>query len=456
MKFNVILAVDFNNGISKDGNIPWKIIEDLKYFKNITSFTKLPNAKNAVIMGRKTCESLPKKFLENRINVVLTRSVTYKNNNVIISNDFNKALAICRENLVDSIWIVGGKEIYETAFKNPDLDKIYMTVINNNYYCDNLVELPKFKIISTTEHKLIDTNINKELKVLNLICEPKHNCEQLYLNLLKDILKNGKLRETRNGKTLSLFSKEINFDITDTFPLLTTKKMFWRGIVEELLFFIRGEINSKILEEKKINIWKGNTSKEFLSKNNLDYEEGIMGPMYGYQWRYFNKPLENETGGIDQLKDLIELIKKDPHSRRLLMTDFNPCQVNEGVLYPCHSLILQFYVEDKNLSVKMYQRSADVFLGLPFNIASTSLLLMIISKLCNLNPHNVIISLGDCHIYESHLDAVKEQLSKNCLDLPKLKIPEFKTLEEVENSKFEDYTIIDYVNQGPIKAEMVA
>ena len=140
----------------------------------------------------------------------------------------------------------------------------------------------------------------------------------------------------------------------------------------------------------------------------------------------------------------------------MLMTDFNPSQVNEGVLYPCHSLILQFYVEDKNLSVKMYQCSADVFLGLPFNIASTSLLLYMISKICKLNPWNVSICLGDCHIYESHIDAVKEQLSRTCSTLPKLEIPDFKTLEDVEKSTFEDYKIVDYNYLPSIKAEMIA
>ena len=456
MKFNIIIAVDINNGISKDGEIPWKITEDMKYFKRITTDSRLPKAQNAVIMGRKTCESLPNKYLNNRLNVVLTRSVDYKNDKVIKTNNFIEALRICNDNFVDSIWVIGGKEIYDLAFKSPDLDKIYLTVINKNFNCDNIVELPKFKIISTTSQKLIDSNNNEELKILNVICEPQLNCEHLYLNLLKKIIKNGNKRETRNGTTLSVFSDEIKFNISENFPLLTTKKMFWRGIVEELLFFIRGDTDTKKLEEKNINIWKGNTSKDFLSKMELDYEEGVMGPMYGYQWRYFNKPLDQDSGGIDQLKDLIDLIKKDPNSRRLLMTDYNPSQVSQGVLYPCHSLILQFYVEDNKLSVKMYQRSADVFLGLPFNIASTSLLLTIISKLCNLMPNNVTLSLGDCHIYSEHLDAVRNQLGRNCLDLPKLEIPEFKTLEEVENSKFEDYKIVDYINQGSIKAEMVA
>ena len=233
--------------------------------------------------------------------------------------------------------------------------------------------------------------------------------------------------------------------------------MFWKGIVEELLFFIRGETNSKLLEEKGINIWKGNTSKEFLDSLGLPYNEGEMGPMYGYQWRNFNKPYGDDNGkGVDQLKLLISEIKNNPTSRRLIMTDFNPAQVNEGVLYPCHSLILQFYVNEGMLSVNMYQRRADVFLGLPFNIASTSLLLHIVASLTDLKPKDVTITLGDCHIYEEHIPQCNLQLSRKQYLLPILSIPKFSTLEEVENSVFTDYKPIDYNYHPGIKAEMKA
>ena len=457
MKFNVILAVDKFNGIGKDSNIPWYFSDDLKYFKKITTFTSLPSTQNAIIMGRKTADSLPNNFLPNRLNIVLSKNENYKNENAIIVNNFNNALDIARNKKVDTIWVIGGSEIYNIAFRHHDIDKIYLTLIDDDYNCDVKVDLPELKILKSTNSRIVIDNISKkEKELVNLIASPVFNCEQSYLNLLQDILLNGEKRMTRNAITRSLFSKELKFSIKNKFPLLTTKRMFWRGIVEELLFFIRGDVDTKKLEDKKINIWKGNTNSEFLKQMNLDYDEGVMGPMYGYQWRFFNKPFGDEKGGIDQLKDLINLIKTDPHSRRLLMTDYNPSQVNEGVLYPCHSLILQFYVKENNLSVKMYQRSADSFLGLPFNIASTSLLLTIIAKLCNLQADEVTLTLGDCHIYETHLDAVKKQLSRDSLNLPTISIPDFKTLEEVENSKFEDYVINDYNHQGGIKAEMIA
>lgn len=454
MKFNVILAVDKFNGIAKEGisgmNIPWHFSEDLKYFKRMTSHTTLPNTQNAIIMGRKTADTLPNKFLPNRLNIVLTRNNDYINDNAIKVDTFNKALKIAEVKEIDTVWIIGGAEIYNLAFKHHSIDKIFLTIIDEDYKCDIRIKLPKFKVISST------SRIEDSKKILNLVAQPIYNCEQSYLNLLDNIIINGERRETRNAATYSIFSQDLKFSIRESFPLLTTKRMFWRGIVEELLFFIRGDVDTKKLEEKNINIWKGNTNSEFLKQMNLDYEEGIMGPMYGYQWRFFNKPFDQLEGGIDQLKDLVELIKKDPNSRRLLMTDYNPSQVHQGVLYPCHSLILQFYVKENYLSVKMYQRSADSFLGLPFNIASTSLLLTIVAKLCNLQPDEVTLTLGDCHIYESHMDAVRKQLAREPLDLPTLTIPDFTTIEEVEQSNFEDYVINNYSHQGGIKAEMVA
>ena len=290
--------------------------------------------------------------------------------------------------------------------------------------------------------------------------------ETIYLDILKDVLETGEKRMTRNGTTYSKFFKTISFNMDDGFPLITTKKMFWKGVVEELLFFIRGDTNTNILSDKGIKIWESNTRLEFLDFMGLKYEEGDMGPMYGYQWRKFNKPYnvsENNIindNGIDQLKYIINEIKTNPTSRRILMTDFNPSQVNQGVLYPCHSIVIQFYVENSNtvpiLSCSMYQRSSDLFLGEPFNIASTSLLLCIVSQLVGLKPGMVHLVLGDCHIYDEHIDAVKEQLSRVPLKLCKLKIKEFTTLEQVEMAVLGDFILEDYISHPAIKAKMIA
>ncbi len=447
--FNIILATDENNGIGKNKTIPWTNSLDLKLFKSLTESNILTKI---VIMGHNTMKSLKNGYLKNRINIVITTEI---NENYINVSDFDKALEIAYSIVgkdPSRIWVIGGGLIYKIAFNHSDLNLIYHSQIAGNYECDVTIKLPCYEIIS--KEIMSQENNSVIFRVLKRI----NNAEYSYLQLLKDTLINGKLRPTRNANTLSLFGRELVFNVTHNFPLLTTKKMFLKGIVEELLFFIRGETDTNKLMEKGINIWKGNTNREFLDNLGLDYKEGMMGPMYGYQWRFFGKPYNemNSNHSIDQLKNIIETLKNDPNSRRLIMTDFNPAMVDQGVLYPCHSLIIQFYVENHKLSIKMYQRSADLFLGLPFNIASTTLLLYIVAKLVNMTPDNVHITLGDCHIYDAHIDAVKEQLSRECFDLPKLIIPDFKTLEEVENSNYTDYKLENYNSHPPIKAPMIA
>jgi thymidylate synthase len=276
-----------------------------------------------------------------------------------------------------------------------------------------------------------------------------------------DIIITGEERKTRNGITHSLFNKTLSWDLADGFPLLTTKKMFWKGIVEELLFFIRGDTDSSKLSDVGVKIWEPNTTRDFLGSMGFsNYKVGEMGPMYGYQWRFFNKPYPSSNSddfqGVDQLKKVIEEIKKDPHSRRILMSDFNPQQAHQGVLYPCHSIVIQFYVQEGRLCCSMYQRSADFFLGIPFNIASTSLLVHIISQLTRLKPGIVNLIMGDYHIYQEHVEQVFEQLKRIPKKLPILEMPQFETLEQVEKSKFEDYKIINYDSHPAIKAKMIA
>lgn len=288
-------------------------------------------------------------------------------------------------------------------------------------------------------------------------------CENQYISLLSNILENGELKETRNGKTLSLFSEYLKIDLRHGFPLLTTKKVFLRGIIEELLFFIRGSTDSKLLENKNINIWKGNTSREFLdSLHFYNRIEGLMGPMYGYQWRNFNAVYDDNTGlplnnGIDQLQNLIDLIKTDPNSRRLLLTSYNPLQADNGNLYPCHSVICQFYCDNNNhLDMNCYNRSQDVFHGVPFNIASSALLLIFISNLTNKTPRFLNIIMGDVHIYQSHIDAVKTQISRVPYQLPKLEIlKKLNTLDDICNLSFDDFILYDYKFHSPIKVDMV-
>lgn len=288
------------------------------------------------------------------------------------------------------------------------------------------------------------------------------NFEVQYLNLMVEILENGTKTPSRNGETLSKFGMHMKFDISKTMPLLTTKKVFTKGIIGELLWFLNGKTSTEFLHKHSIHIWDKNSSRQCLDARNLQrYSEGTCGPIYGFQWRFFNAPYHGpgdtyQGKGTDQLENVIRLIKSEPHSRRIFMSAWNPEQQHEMCLEPCH-VSYQFYVNDGKLSCHMYQRSCDVFLGLPFNMVSVSVLTCILAKMCDLVPFEITISFGDVHIYKEHIQQCKTQLSRkmmehtatlsinrdmyNACDLPYLEISDFK--------------FIGYCCHDPIKADML-
>lgn len=251
---------------------------------------------------------------------------------------------------------------------------------------------------------------------------------QQYLNLLNRILTEGTQKGDRTGTgTLSIFGHQMRFDLRDGFPLLTTKKLHLKSIIYELLWFLRGDTNVRYLQEHGVRIW-----------NEWADENGELGPVYGHQWRSWP---DYKGGTIDQIKNVVDMIKHNPDSRRMLVTAWNPAEVEDMALPPCHCLF-QFYVADGRLSLQLYQRSADSFLGVPFNIASYALLLQMIAQVTGLEAGEFIHTIGDTHLYLNHLEQAKLQLTREPRPLPKMKInPDVK---DIFDFKYEDFELIGY------------
>lgn len=476
----LIICVDkqFGIGNSITNDLNWNISEDLKHFKKMTCYTNLPNQKNILIAGKNTALSMIKKEnfkLENRILIILSTTLMKEDflndSNIIIINDIN--LLMKELNVIDyyKIFIIGGKKIYETMLNTLYIKTIYLTMIEEDYKCDIILNKELLR-----NYKTINKNTNIETKenILISMYELKRFHEEYqYLELIEKILKTNNLCQTRNSECFSIFDHKLIFEVNNnSFPLLTTKKISLKMIFEELKFMLLGLTNTHILEDKKVNIWKMNTRKDFLLNNNLNYDECDMGPMYGFQLRHFNEEYKGmnenyENKGIDQLNEIIELLANNPHSRRILMTTFNPNQVKEGCLYPCHGIIIQFYYNDndKKIDLKMYQRSADVMLGLPFNISFYSLFLLIIINIVNTKynknylPGKLIIEIGDAHIYnkEDHINGANIQMNRIPYNFCKLSInKEIKDLKEIELLNYEDLLIENYICHPFIKMEMIA
>ncbi|MBQ7304340.1 MAG: thymidylate synthase [Alphaproteobacteria bacterium] len=256
-----------------------------------------------------------------------------------------------------------------------------------------------------------------------------------YLDLLQDILDNGVDKLDRTGVgTRSVFGRQMRFDLSKGFPLVTTKKVHLKSIIHELLWFIKGDTNIKYLQDNGVRIW-----------NEWADENGDLGPVYGSQWRNWNGE------GVDQLADVIERLKQNPNDRRMIVSAWNVSKISKMKLPPCH-MMFQFYVANGKLSCMLYQRSCDMFLGVPFNIASYALLTMMIAQVCNLEVGEFVHTLGDTHIYHNHFDQVKEQLTHTPLKLPVMKInPDVK---DINNFKYEDFELVGYESYATIKGKV--
>jgi dihydrofolate reductase/thymidylate synthase len=438
LKFNLIVAVNKNNVIGSNNNIPWNNPFDLKLFQKITSDTKSLNKKNVIVMGFNTFNSLGKE-LPNRINLVMSSK-----SNFIHSLD--ELLLKCSElnnlNLVAEFFIIGGAHIYELALNNLFINKIYYSEINDDSKGDTFFPLSLDEIKLKYHLKYREDNNNFIFNIFKRKFKP---FEYQYQKILKNILNNGIIKNTRNSNTKSINDCNLKLDLSDGFPIMTLKKSFWRGIVEELLWMLRGETNTKILAEKDIHIWDKNSTREYLDNNGLsDYDEGEIGPGYGYQFRH--------ADNHDQLMECIKLIKEDKNSRRIIINLWNVKDLNKMALPPCH-LLYQFTVTNDKLNCHFYQRSWDMLLG--WNTTTAALLTHILAHQTNLEVGTLTHTICDVHIYSDHLKNVSSMLERIPYKLPKLMINKNSECK-IEEYEFNDFILNDYKFHPAIKFNMFA
>eukprot|EP00537_Pseudo-nitzschia_pungens_P001396 CAMPEP_0172378572 /NCGR_PEP_ID=MMETSP1060-20121228/69491_1 /TAXON_ID=37318 /ORGANISM="Pseudo-nitzschia pungens, Strain cf. cingulata" /LENGTH=537 /DNA_ID=CAMNT_0013106293 /DNA_START=122 /DNA_END=1735 /DNA_ORIENTATION=+ len=524
----IVAASSATRGIGLNGELPWSLPGDMKYFARITRgnhpspsppippsdggsaeapspssspspSSPRPQKMNAVVMGRKTWNSIPTKFrpLKGRHNVVLTRNPQHFLGNqavpegVMVASglpDAWRQLGSMPKEELGEIFVIGGAELYERSIKEKYVHKVLLTSVDtppdmefDTYFpdlfggCDS-GSGSETKTKTDSEWKPCraesdgdgdgdETAVHEDngMSYKFLAYERPNKEEEQYLSLIRKILKEGVVRGDRTGTgTKSLFGAQMRFDLRDgTLPLLTTKKTFWRGVAEELLWFISGSTNANLLKEKKIGIWDGNASREFLESRGLGHrEEGDLGPVYGFQWRHFGAEYKDMhadyTGqGVDQLADCIDKIKNNPEDRRILMSAWNPSALDEMALPPCH-LLCQFYVDTQSneVSCHMYQRSADMGLGVPFNIASYALLTHLVAHATGRKPGELVHTLGDAHVYLNHIEPLREQLERTPRPFPKLFIEDPDRTKTIDDFVYEDLHVVGYHPHGKVAMKM--
>ena len=489
--FNLIVAYCNKNGIGFNNDIPWKIVDDLKHFKSITSSNKQSNKKNILIMGRNTWESIPVKFrpLNGRYNFVLSSKKEFIDSDKIdyIGTSFEETLKYIENvndkyrensdinniNFIDSeIFVIGGDFLYNYVMENHvnKIDKLYVTEIYKSVECDKFfpkinTELFKIQDVSKfkEENEIYFRYFTYNKRETNIFYNNYE--EEQYKNLIKNILTEGLKREDRTGTgTLSLFAPySMKYNLEDTFPLCTLKRGFFRAVFEELLLYIRGQTDNNILKDKKIHIWDGNTTREFLDTRGLTHlPEGDMGETYGFNMRHYGgtyidcKTEYDKNNGFDQLEYVINEIKNNPHSRRILINLWNPKTTCNAALPSClHQY--QFYVdtEKKTLSVQIYLRSSDVFLANNWNVCTGALFVYLLCNLkdIDLTPGDLTMVCGDAHIYKNHIELAEKMIERESFPYPKLVV--LKKKNRIEDFVYEDIKLIGYKSHpNDLKGEM--
>jgi dihydrofolate reductase/thymidylate synthase len=457
----IVARRNIDKAIGFEGKLPWYVPEDLKFFNNVTTTTS-KQVPNICIMGRKTYQSLGRPTLPQRELYVVTKDLTLPqplSDSVKVFPSPQLALDQALKSEAERIFVCGGQSIYEQLIdqcNDISLTEIYQQGSSNvadTFFEDKLLE--GFEPTTKTEF----TFSKHSCVGYRMIQFRRKTQEEQYLRIAKSIIDKGVLREDRTGTgTYSIFGPQMEFNLQEGFPLLTTKRVFWRGVVEELLWFIRGNTDAKLLSEKNVKIWDGNSSRDFLDKRGLkDYREGDVGPVYGFQWRHWGADYvgcdADYTGtGIDQLGEVLKQIRESPESRRIIVSAWNVQELTRVALPSCH-ILFQYNVDGDFLDMKMYQRSADWFLGVPFNIASYALLLNMTAHLTGKKARRLILTFGDAHVYLNHREQIIEQCNRTPLSLPTLEIVN-RGQTSWDDFKSEDLIISNYQPHPPIKGVM--
>lgn len=481
LQLQIVCAFDDHYGIGWRNNLPWG-----RHRRDMTRFVQKTEG-TILLMGRKTWESIPlsARSFPGRVAVEIVGSTPECTNPSVAH-----ALRSCHQKHPGvPVSICGGEHIYREVlvhFRHL-VTHLFLSCIPGEYQTDRSFPVEVFSAEPYLKRILdnplsfcdvIDPDGYKtwDIRVGTRDLRPTPGPEDFYMRLLKEALRQPSV-PSRAGTTRSLFSRHFELDLQDGFPLMTHKRVFWRGLAEETLFFLKGKSQTRELEEKGVMIWSGNTSEEFLRARGLPYEQGDMGPMYGPQWRRFGAPypwksctgLEGEgtdLEGTDQIERLIQGLREDPYSRRHVVTAWNPADLDKMALAPCHGTF-QMHVrtgyvkgtQEKKmfLDTLVFQRSSDLVLGLPFNIASYALITHIVAQMTDYAPGKLSFILGDAHIYETHLDAIQKILERPALRWPTLEIQGLSPgdrVEKLEDLCFEDLKLKDYVPFPSIKAPM--
>lgn len=469
VQFSAIVAYEKDSrGIGLNGMIPWKSKTDLKFFKKVTT----GNGNNAVVMGRKTFESIGR-ALPNRVNLVLSNSLENTDGTYEVFHSIDSLISRCEEGDFDNVFVIGGSKIYQEFLDRDLIDVLYVDEIslessqNFDAYFPELQNDFVNADFLTKNFEEFNSDSTKIQVLYRKRTDQKTDLE--YLSLLNKVINQGIQKHSRAGDVLSDFSNKLTFDLKEGLPVLTTKKMYTRGCIAELLWFLSGETNIKYLIENKTHIWDADAYRFYkenvqnpvsidkffeyvkignipmFTKNGVTYNFGDLGPVYGYQWRNYH--------GIDQIKQIINQIKNDPDSRRIMLNAWNVSDLGKMALPPCHYAV-QFYVKEidrvKYLSCAFNMRSVDTCLGLPYDILSYAILTHIIAYLTDCKVDELYCFLGDTHIYTNQIPNIYKQLTRNpyCFELPVLTL---KNITDIDEISIENIIINTYNSYGSIK-----